>query len=142
MTRINLLPVKELTDQHLFAEFREIKMVPKSLERSMRSTSTRDILKKIPKQFTLNTGHVYFFYNKGKYLENRYEQIKNELQVRGINFNKDSIFDPDCIMKSIEFNNDYIPDEAAFKIIRERVTQKINMKRSWYRYYGKSLETL
>ncbi len=35
MTRINLVPSQELMDQHLFAEFREIKMVPKSLRRSI-----------------------------------------------------------------------------------------------------------
>lgn len=37
MTRVNLVPVTELADQHLFAEFRELKMVPKSLARSLRS---------------------------------------------------------------------------------------------------------
>lgn len=35
MTRINLVPPSELMDQHLFAEFREIKMVPRSLHRSI-----------------------------------------------------------------------------------------------------------
>jgi hypothetical protein len=28
MTRINLIPVNELTDQHLLAEHREIKRIP------------------------------------------------------------------------------------------------------------------
>lgn len=37
MTRINLVPPEELMDQHLFAEFREIKMVPKSLRRSLQA---------------------------------------------------------------------------------------------------------
>ena len=37
MTRINLIHPSELTDQHLFAEFREIKMIPKSLRRSLRA---------------------------------------------------------------------------------------------------------
>ena len=34
MTRINLVPPEELMDQHLFAEFREIKMV--SLRRGLK----------------------------------------------------------------------------------------------------------
>ena len=44
MTRINLVPPEELTDQHLFAELREIKMVPRSLARSLAwcTPSTRD----------------------------------------------------------------------------------------------------
>ena len=43
MTRINLVPPEELMDQHLFAEFREIKMVPKSLRRSLRAAEARDV---------------------------------------------------------------------------------------------------
>lgn len=65
MTRINLVPPSELTDQHLFAEFREIKMVPKALARSLKGRRPRGVLEAIPKEFTLNTGHVMFFYDKG-----------------------------------------------------------------------------
>jgi hypothetical protein len=31
MTRINLIPVEELTDQHLLAEHREIKRIPNAV---------------------------------------------------------------------------------------------------------------
>ncbi len=37
MTRINIIPVKELYDQHLIAEYREITMVPAALNRTLRS---------------------------------------------------------------------------------------------------------
>ena len=37
MTRINLVPPEELSDQHLVAEYREIFMVGYSLQRSLRS---------------------------------------------------------------------------------------------------------
>jgi len=37
MTRINLVNPKELSDQHLVAEYREIFMVGSSLQRSMKS---------------------------------------------------------------------------------------------------------
>ena len=72
MTRINLVPPQELMDQHLFAEFREIKMVPKSLARSIAARGVQGVLKRIPPRFTLNTGHVSFFYDKGAYLVERY----------------------------------------------------------------------
>ena len=64
MTRINIIPVEELMDQHLIAEYREITMVPVSLARTLSSKTGLDY-KKISKSYTLNKGHVYFFYDKG-----------------------------------------------------------------------------
>ena len=65
MTRINLVEPSELTDQHLIAEYREIFMVGGSLKRTLVSkVGYRE--DRVPKRYTLNTGHVYFFYNKGK----------------------------------------------------------------------------
>ena len=69
MTRINLINPGELSDQHLVAEYREIFMVGSSLQRSMKSKSWSKTINNIPKNFTLNKGHVTFFYNKGKYLD-------------------------------------------------------------------------
>ena len=37
MTRINIIPVQELFDQHLIAEYREITMVPAALNRTINS---------------------------------------------------------------------------------------------------------
>jgi deoxyribonuclease (pyrimidine dimer) len=56
MTRVNLVPVGELANQHAMAEWRELKMIPKALARSLKTQSREKIFKKIPKEFTLNTG--------------------------------------------------------------------------------------
>nr|AAD33362.1 pyrimidine dimer-specific glycosylase [Chlorella virus] len=133
MTRVNLVPVQELADQHLMAEFRELKMIPKALARSLRTQSSEKILKKIPSKFTLNTGHVLFFYDKGKYLQQRYDEIVVELVDRGYKINVDAKLDPDNVMVG-EFYNDYTPTEDAFNIIRARIAEKIAMKESWYRF--------
>ena len=37
MTRINIIPPRELYDQHLIAEYREMLMVPASLKRTLAS---------------------------------------------------------------------------------------------------------
>ena len=87
MTRINIIPVSDLMDQHLIAEYREITMVPAALKRTLKSKSGFS-KKKIPAKFTLNTGHVYFFYNKGLYLDKRYNELVEEMMLRG--FNPDS----------------------------------------------------
>ena len=42
MTRINVIPVDQLTDQHLVAEYREMLMVPASLKRSLGSKNGMD----------------------------------------------------------------------------------------------------
>jgi deoxyribonuclease (pyrimidine dimer) len=140
MTRINLIPPVELRDQHLFAEFREIKMVPKSLARSVKARGARGVLLRIPKTFTLGTGHVSFFYDKGAYLYDRYWQIKQELDARGVNYNRESVFDPDRLMQLEPWKGTYNPTPEALQIIRQRIAEKIAMKPEWYKFYGKTLE--
>lgn len=139
MTRINLVPPEELMDQHLFAEFREIKMVPKSLARSIAARGVEGVLKRIPKHFTLNTGHVSFFYDKGAYLVERYALLKQELERRGINFNRESELDPDGTMLADPWNGHYSATPEALLIIRTRIAEKIAMKPHWYRYEGKPI---
>ena len=138
MTRVNLVPVGELSNQHAFSEWRELKMIPKALARSLKTQSIDKILKKIPKEFTLNTGHVLFFYDKGAYLRKRYEQLTEELITRGYNFNRDAKFDPDDVMYSPDWNGDYKPDERAFAIIRERIAEKIALRPNFYKWPTKN----
>ena len=64
MTRINLVEVERLTDQHLFAEYREITRIFSLVKQACGKYSQDKILAKIPPTFRLNTGHVLFFYNK------------------------------------------------------------------------------
>lgn len=101
------------------------------------------MLSTIPKAFTLNTGHVEFFYNKGEYLHKRYDALREELDKRGINYNRGSQFDPDGVYLSLDesFNEDYTPTQDALEIIKERINEEIQMKPKWYRYYGDRLPT-
>lgn len=138
MTRINLVPPAELFDQHLFAEFREIKMVPKSLARSLRARGLHGVLRMIPPAYTLNTGHVSFFYDKGAYLAGRYEDLKHELAERGINFNKSSRLDTDNVFTlNPRLFGSYDPTPEALDVIRTRIAEKVALKPDWYRYSGK-----
>ncbi|AGE56615.1 endonuclease V [Acanthocystis turfacea Chlorella virus NE-JV-2] len=134
MTRINLVPVTELANQHLLAEWREAKMVPKALSRSLRTQSVETVAKKIPAKFTLNTGHVLFFYDKGAYLQKRYAELTAELVRRGFKINVAAPLDPEGTMDDAPWNNDYEPTEEAIKIIRQRISEKIAMKPDWYRW--------
>tara|TARA_Y100001970_G_scaffold175423_1_gene213962 strand:- start:483 stop:884 length:402 start_codon:yes stop_codon:yes gene_type:complete len=132
MTRINLVNPKELTDQHLVAEYREIFMVGSSLQRSMKSKSWNKTINNIPKEFTLNKGHVTFFYNKGKYLDLRYTKLVNEMKRRGMKPDPKRKFKKSQWPKYLY--NDWKPNAKDLQIIRKRINEKINLKPDWYRY--------
>ena len=135
MTRINLVPPEELSDQHLVAEYREIFMVGSSLQRSLRSPNWGEAKKSIPKKFTLNKGHVKFFYDKGKYLSERYDELINEMKKRNMNPNPSRTFKeeqwPDELYKN------WRPNDIDLQVVRKRIKRKINLKPNWYRWNGK-----
>ena len=131
MTRINIVEPSELTDQHLIAEYREIFMVGGSLNRTLNSkVGYRE--SKVPKRYTLNSGHVYFFYNKGKYLHNRYKELIDEMKKRGFNPDKSRVF-PTKVFKDNGLYNDWMPNIEDYKIIRQRIEERISAKPNWYR---------
>jgi|TARA_R110000796_G_scaffold17126_2_gene52978 deoxyribonuclease (pyrimidine dimer) len=131
MTRINIIPVSELHDQHLIAEYREITMVPAALKRTLNS-KVGLLKEKISKHFTLNSGHVYFFYDKGLYLDKRYTEIVNEMKSRGFNPDSTRVF-PIQIFKDNNLYNDWTPMIEEQKLIRQRIQERINSKPDWYR---------
>lgn len=142
MTRVNLVPPAELYDQHLFAEWRELKMIPKSLARSLLSRGLAGVLKMIPPDYVLGGGHVSFFYDKGAYLRERYQVLSEELFRRGVDFNTQSLFDPDRTFELYpELDNNYVPTEAALALIRARIADRVAMKPSWYRHNGDHVDT-
>jgi deoxyribonuclease (pyrimidine dimer) len=126
--RINLVDPSELMDQHLIAEYREIRLLSANLQRTLKSKSGFKA-SKIPKKFTLNKGHAYFFYNKGKYLHNRFNLLKLEMIKR--NFSPNNNFPIDLWPNNLY--NDWIPEPNDFNIIRERINLRISQKPNWYR---------
>ena len=131
MTRINLVEPSELTDQHLIAEYREIFMVGGSLNRTLNSkVGYRE--DRVPKRYTLNTGHVYFFYNKGRYLFKRYRELVREMKRRGFKPDKTRVF-PMSVFVDNGLYNDWMPTIEDQKIIRERIALRISQKPNWYR---------
>ena len=138
MTRVNLVPPKELMDQHLLAEWRELKMVPASLRRSLRGYSIDEILRRIPPKFTLGRGHVTFFYDKLLYLHRRYDYLVKELIARNFNLEYTGDFHKFTEDLPDEFSNTlWIPNSVDIEVSRNRIKEKIALKPDWYRYYGK-----
>ena len=121
MTRINLVDPIQLADQHLVAEYREIFMIGSALQRSLKSKTG---LTDIPQNFTLNSGHIKFFYDKGRYQSKRYFLLIQEMKRRGMS--------PDPCRKfkreqwPDELYNDWQPTATDIEIIEQRLQQKIN----------------
>jgi hypothetical protein len=117
MTRINCIPVEDLYDQHLLAEYREITRVAK-LARELRDYG----------KYTMGAGHVKFFYNKGQYLRRRAEELFDECLARGFNVQyKEYLEHPDGL------NSDWMPSREAIMINMERIQEKLDAKPDFYR---------
>lgn len=135
MTRINCIPPECLLDQHLLAEYNETAMVLASLRRSKatgRPLPRRD-------EYTLNSGHVIFFYDKGTFLRRRYESLKSELLKRGFNLDLDrkmewEVYDKPDLLK------DWNPSLKDQQINVARILQRVMMKPEWYKYYRKPID--
>lgn len=136
MTRINVIHPTELTDQHLMAEYRELPMVMGSLRRSL---VAKNGLPKSGDKYTLNAGHVKFFYNKGKFLHKRYLMLIAELGTRGYKLDPNRKADFQVFIDN-NLYHDWTPEREAFTINKQRITERINQKPHWYRYYGKPLK--
>ncbi len=132
MTRINssIRPI-QLVDAHLFAEYRELKRIPNTIKLG------RAVIKDIPEQFTLGTGHVKFFYDKLKYLHNRSNSLYEELIRRKYNIEDYSSCFEDL---PPHLYNDWDDGEAK-SIIVERITERLtNMKNLKYNHIPITLE--
>ena len=132
--RINIVEPKYLADQHLLAEYNELNMVAQSFRRSVLFKTGIDNL---PKRYTLNSGHVKFFYDKGEYRYRRFYSLKKELKNRG--FNVTQVFKNYWLFRT-ELFKDWTPEPDDYKIIFERINQKILQKPSWYRYHRKPID--
>jgi deoxyribonuclease (pyrimidine dimer) len=132
VTRINTVDIEALADQHLMAEYRELPMVHGSLKRTLASKKGYDP-KKVSPHYTLNGGHVYFWYNKKEYLWDRWNRLIEELKGRGYNISPEarvvdwSVFDKVPQMK-------WQPNEQDKAINAERINIRIAQKPTFYRW--------
>jgi len=137
MTRINLVRVEDLADQHLFAEWREIKMIAPAAKRSLLAQPVVKIYDKISPHYTLNTGHVTFFYNKLPFLTDRFDKLTEELLQRGVDITPFNFMTEDYskvynAIAQIEWQ----PTKQDIQVNIDRIAQRLNERPSWYRYYG------
>lgn len=119
MIRINLVDPSELSYKHLVAEKHEITRVF-GLARKAQYEMHK---KKQPSAYTLGTGHVLFFYDKLKFISDRYASLCQEMKVRGYNCNQ---IDSKDLHEGIEkfMFHDYNPTPEAISINRQRIKER------------------
>lgn len=127
MVRINLIEPKQLSDQHLVAEYREILLLFGYYRKHPTIRPSDD-----------HRQPMRFYQDKIVYLIKRFFDLKQEMIYRGFKPTKDIIY---C---RHTMNNgrlkDFEPNETQVSQIKERIVQRLNERPEWYRYYGEYKE--
>lgn len=122
MTRINVVPVEELTDNFILAEYFELPRVYILVEKHMRKNHAVMNMD-IPPTYRLGKGHVLFFYDKLKYLVRRSGQLWQEGTKRGLKLQQDPSTEGYQLLWFVDgpLWNDYIPTPEAIQLNWDRL---------------------
>ena len=139
MTRINsAINPKNLTDQHLIAELRELPRIFTAVNKRIEQGKFFD---DIPKEFTLGEGHVKFFYNKLLFLSSRHLLLRCEYFSR---FEKEWQFKIEVRLFPHQYGlvglwNSYKSTEKEKQLLIDRISTRINESNQIPRYYGEKI---
>jgi deoxyribonuclease (pyrimidine dimer) len=125
MTRINCVPPPELTNKHLVAEYHELPRIFGMMRRwHAKGWLPGDRRSKVPEKFTLGTGHMTFFIDKGAHLIRRQSELIAEMQKRGM---KPRFTTPATLSVglSAEFMGEWSPDARARMLSRARIAERL-----------------
>ena len=123
MTRINCVPVDELTNKHLVAEYHEITRIFGLVRRNVEAG--KDPAKiAAPDRYTLGTGHVKFFYTRLAWVERRVADLALEMNRRKMKVRLEMLKGISDGLPAHLFE-DWEPDEEALAINRERLAERL-----------------
>ena len=122
MTRINVVSPRDLTDEHLFAEWREL---PRVFTLAAASPAGRPV----PPAYTLGAGHMLFFLPRLGWLGRRHADLTRELVARGYTL---AARDP-----LPTTGGDYTPDAAARAVNVARLCERVAGARRTLHYRGR-----
>ncbi len=127
MTRINVIPVSELSDQHLVREYNEL---PRVIKGKYNLCDAPDI-------YCLGVGHIKFCKKHQPTILQRYQELCNEMKYRGFTVN----FPFEKLQELYKSTNQsglcYEITENDIELNRARITQKIKTRPTWYRWTGR-----
>lgn len=132
MTRINLIPVTELSNQHLLAEWRELPRIVNAWRNGKIKNYDG------PETYCLGPGHVKFFFRRVEFLLRRYNEIVIECLRRGF-----SISFTGELLSSNELENlkrdshqifGWSPSNDEIAISRNRINEKLKLRPTFYKW--------
>lgn len=121
MTRINVVPVQELVDKHLIAEYRELPRIYNAAKKFL-DNGEKGV---VPEVYVLGTGHMKFFYYRLSYINKRHNELISEMKRRGFNTNFTGEIPEGFTMPS-RFWKDYVPTEEAMALNRKRISDRLS----------------
>lgn len=122
MTRINVVPVKELSDQWLIAEYREL---PRVVKQNINVDNA-------PSKYKLGEGHVKWARKHIRWIENRYAELCNEMDFRGFKVNH-NWYSLHKLIRALPYKIQNYYDVTKEDIIlnRDRLIEKYNSHYTW-----------
>lgn len=116
MTRVNDVPVEELSNQNLLSEYKEL---PRCIKQNI---NTKDA----PEKYCLGKGHMKWAKHHTVYLVKRFYQIVNEMKYRGFksNYSPEDLAIYALKNTNICDLNDYIPDQNDIQLNRQRLIER------------------
>lgn len=126
MTRINLIPVAELSDQHLIREYNEL---PRCIKQDINTDDA-------PRIYKLGGGHMKWGKKHSTFLLNRYMQLCDEMIYRGFKVNYPYLNLYEYYESTVEDKNKnwYDVSSEDIELSRDRIIEKIEKKFDWYRW--------
>ena len=127
MTRINVIPVEELSDQWLLAEYREL---PRVIKQCIN-------IKDAPINYCLGKGHIKWAKLHSRWLMRRYQEITWELQNRGFktNFPFYALYEVyETKYYDKKYDNWYSIKEKDIQLNKQRLIEKYKIKPNFYKW--------
>ncbi|NYT46142.1 endonuclease [Alcaligenaceae bacterium] len=119
MTRINCIPVQELSGPHLVAEYREL---PRVFALAQKASARGGFIQ--PTAYTLGKGHLLFFYTRLGYLARRHAELIEEMKRRGYKPSYAGIQRDDFPSIPAEYWGDWQPTPEALALNRQRIQER------------------
>lgn len=119
MTRINCIPVQELTGPHLVAEYRELPRVFALAQKAALRGSFSQ-----PDAYTLGKGHLLFFYTRLGYLSRRHLELIEEMKRRGYKPIFSGVRREDFPDVPDSYWNDWEPTAEALQLNHRRIKER------------------
>ena len=130
MTRINVIPVYELSDQHLLAEYREL---PRVIKQKLKLDDSVD-------RYHLGCGHMKWARKHWKFTLNRYYELFSEMLYRGFypKYTPAELEQYAVELNEVNPDANYIVDQIDINLNRERIISKYKLHPEHYTWTNRT----